>query len=102
MAAAPGTAASKMHDFLGTCTPEQIGELMQVLQATQDKNAAGGVRDAAATMTVKAGVTAKRTGKKYRNKKAKLARADGGPKRPLNSWMAFRSELNIERCLVSH
>jgi len=101
MAAASGTAASQMQDFIDTCTSEQIGELMQVLQATQEKNA-GGARNAASTMTVKAGVTAKRTGKKQRNKRAKLERATGGPKRPLNSWMAFRSELSHLAYPASH
>lgn len=92
MAAVPGTAVSKMQDFFDTFTPDQIGELMQVLQEKHDKNAAGAARNAASKMTAKAGVTAKKTGKKARNKKAKLERATGGPKRPLNSWMAFRSE----------
>lgn len=91
MSAAPGAAVSKMQSFFDTCSPEQIGELMQVLQATQEKNSAGGARDAASTMAVKARVTAKRTGKKQRNKKAKLERAQGSMKRPLNSWMAYRS-----------
>lgn len=92
MAAASGTVASKMQSFVETCSPEQVGQLMQALEEAKAKHAAGGAANAASTMTVKAGVTAKRTGKKQRNKKAKLERATGGPKRPLNSWMAFRSE----------
>lgn len=92
MATASGSAMTEMQSFIDTCTPEQIGELMQALQATKEKNATGGARNATSTMTAKAGVTAKRTGKKQLNKKAKLERATGSPKRPLNSWMAFRSQ----------
>ena len=41
-------------------------------------------------MTAKASVTTMRTGNKQLIKKVKSDRATGGPKRPLNSWMAFR------------
>lgn len=65
---------------------------MQVLQTTQEKNASGSAPNATSTMASKAGVTGKRTGKKQRNKQAKIEKVKNGPKRPLNSWMAFRSK----------
>lgn len=102
MATASDTPASKMQGFFDTCSPQQVDELMQALQATQDKHVAAGRINAASTMTVKAGVTAKRTGKKQRNKRTKAERATGGPKRPLNSWMAFRSTLSNSRYSESH
>lgn len=82
-------AASTMQSFFEQCPTPQLDGLMQALRETQERRANG---NGASTMTAKAGVTAKRTGKKQRNKRAKAERIAGGPKRPLNSWMAFRSE----------
>ena len=89
-ATAPLPAA--MQNFLDTCTPTQVNQLIEALQATQPRNAESVAPNAASSMTVKAGVTTAKTGKKQRNKKVKSDRATGGPKRPLNSWMAFRSK----------
>lgn len=81
-----------MQNFIGSCSAAQIAQLIQALQDTQSSNAAGTASNAASTMTVKAGVAAAKTGKKQRDKKAKSESVTGGPKRPLNSWMAFRSK----------
>ena len=94
MPAAAG-AVAKMTAFFTTCSSDQINELMQVLQETQANNATAGSPDAVSKMTVKAGVTPKKIAKKPRNKKAKVERATGGPKRPLNSWMAFRKWYSV-------
>ena len=81
-----------MQNFLDTCTPTQVNQLIEALRA-QPRNAESVTPNAASNMTAKAGVTTAKTGKKQRNKKVKSDRATGGPKRPLNSWMAFRSKL---------
>jgi hypothetical protein len=93
MAAATPLQAA-MQGLLETCTPTQINQLIEALQAAHPRNAESAAPNAASSMTARAGVTTVKTGKKQRTKKAKSDRATGGPKRPLNSWMAFRKYYN--------
>ena len=65
------TMPQEVQTFLASLSPEEAEQIIRDLHVP-------------APMAP----VAVRTGKKYRNKKAKQA---GGPKRPLNSWMAFRS-----------
>ena len=85
---------SAMQSIVETCSPTQINQLIEALQATQPRNAESATPNAASSMSTRAGVTTAKTGKKQRAKKAKIERATGGPKRPLNSWMAFRKYYN--------
>ena len=79
-----------MQSLVESCTPTQLNQIIETLRAAQPRNAESAASNAASSMTARAGVTAAKTGKKQRIKKAKSDRATGGPKRPLNSWMAFR------------
>jgi len=77
-----------LRTYLATCSAEHADQIIQTL-----RNAGRPAPSAASSMTAQTGPRAVRTGKKQRNKKAKQG-ATGGPKRPLNSWMAFRSKLH--------
>ena len=88
--ASTASLQSAMQGILQNCTQTQINQLIEALQAAQPRNAEIAAPNAASTMTARAGVTTAKNGKKQRDKKAKSDRATGGPKRPLNSWMAFR------------
>ncbi|KAI6850559.1 hypothetical protein KC327_g648 [Hortaea werneckii] len=79
-----------LRAYLATCSAEHADQIIQTLR----EHAGRQVPNAASKMTArKASKIAKPT-KKERTKKPKLAVATGGPKRPLNSWMAFRKYYN--------
>lgn len=88
--ASAASLQTAMQGLLETCTPTQINQFIEALQAAQPRNVESVAPNVASSMTVRAGVTTAKTGKKQRTKKAKSDGATGGPKRPLNSWMAFR------------
>lgn len=69
-----------MQTYLDNCTPQQVQDIIQHIQGLSHQHAA---REKS-SMTVKAASVVK----KQRSKKSKASK--GGPKRPLNSWMAFR------------
>lgn len=71
---------ASMQTYLNNCTPQQVQDIVQHIQGLSHPNVA---RDKPSTK-VKSGSVVK----KQRTKKAKTT--TGGPKRPLNSWMAFR------------
>jgi len=73
-----------IQGILATCTAVETAEIFKVLQSTH--NQAPHVVNSMTTQRVA------KTATKQRNKKAKLDNQTGGPKRPLNSWMAFRSQ----------
>jgi len=81
-----------LRTYLTTCSAEHADQIIQTLREHLRQNAGGQAPSAAPSMTAQTG---SKVGKKQRNKKAKAKTkqegATGGPKRPLNSWMAFRS-----------
>jgi len=74
----------EIQSLLASCTPEHAAQIIQALQIAGSQ-----APNADSTMPAEK-VT--KTGAKQHSKKAKRENATGGPKRPLNSWMAFRSE----------
>lgn len=106
---APLTAMlQNFENFITTCTPAQISQLNEAIASVQQTKDAGTSKSKATTsMTIKGGVTASKISKKSQSKKAKkmvgATAAVGvvavGPKRPLNSWMAFRSKFTMTRLL---
>lgn len=84
-----------MQSFLATCSPEHVEQIIKVIQELPQRK----ISNPGSVMKAKHGVTVMKTGKKQRIKKTKQDGATGGPKRPLNSWMAFRSKYSPEKSL---
>lgn len=79
-----------LRTYLATCSAEHADQIIQTLRESIQRNAPRALpTNAASSMRV---ATTSKAVKKQRNKKAKREGEGGGPKRPLNSWMAFRSE----------
>nr|QEJ80706.1 putative MAT1-1-1 protein [Teratosphaeria gauchensis] len=83
-----------LSTYLATCSPEHADQITQTIRETLRQNAPSPAANAAPSMRVQSSLKTARTGTKQRNKKAKRESATGGPKRPLNSWMAFRKYYN--------
>jgi hypothetical protein len=81
--ASTASLQAAMQGIVDSSSRAQLNQLIEAFQAAQPRNAAS-------SMTAKADMTAPKSGKEQRIKKSKSERATGGPKRPLNSWMAFR------------
>nr|QIA97802.1 putative MAT1-1-1 protein [Teratosphaeria destructans] len=80
--------------YLATCSPEHAEQIARTFRKSLRNYAPSPSANAAPSMKVQSSLKAVKTGKKHRNKKAKRESATGGPKRPLNSWMAFRKYYN--------
>lgn len=80
--------------YLATCSDEMASQIVDALQQANriDPNAGP-------SMIVSSSAP-KKIAKKQR-KNAKSALETGGPKRPLNSWMAFRSKFYMSRVFFS-
>jgi len=77
---------------LANVSNEDLKRIIGVLQTVQQRNATGA---AAAEMKTGSGVKKAKAGKtrgSEHGKKAKQAVTAGAPKRPLNSFMAYRSK----------
>lgn len=77
---------------LANVSGEDLGRMIEALQAVQQRNA---LEEAGAAMKTNNGVKKAKAGKTHdskHGKKDKQAVAAGALKRPLNSFMAFRSE----------
>nr|POE90021.1 mating-type protein mat-1 [Quercus suber] len=79
-----------LQSYLTTCSSEHAEQIIQALREAQGQHVKKHTPEAASTMKSAITSPATKTGKKQRAKKSKLHGAEGGPKRPLNSWMAFR------------
>ena len=76
----------EMLTFLESCTEDMASQIIGALQQAGRR----AVPSAAPSMTVTGSAVTKI--EKKQRKKAKSVIATGGPKRPLNSWMAYRSK----------
>jgi hypothetical protein len=72
---------NNFEQFLANSTPADISDLNKAIMTVQTRKAESAERVAAYNKALKAGV-----------KKGKKTKGTGGPKRPQNSWMAFRSK----------
>lgn len=81
-----------LQSYLTTCSSQHAEQIIEALRVSQGQNAEKETPVTASSMKIVTGLSAVKTGKKQRTKKVKLDGATGGPKRPLNSWMAFRSK----------
>lgn len=77
--------APEMLSYLDSCSEDMASQIIGALQQAGRRAAP----NAAASMTVTGSAVTKI--EKKQRQKAKPAPATGGPKRPLNSWMAYRS-----------
>lgn len=77
-----------LRAYLATCSDEHADQIIQTLR----DHAGRQVPNAASKMTAHKASKIAKPAKKQRTKKPKAEVATGGPKRPLNSWMAFRSK----------
>ncbi|KAI7496777.1 hypothetical protein KC367_g6432 [Hortaea werneckii] len=79
-----------LRAYLATCSDEHADQIIQTLR----EHAGRQVPNAASKMTAHKASKIAKPAKKQRTKKPKAEVATGGPKRPLNSWMAFRKYYN--------
>ncbi|KAI6843472.1 hypothetical protein KC340_g8527 [Hortaea werneckii] len=79
-----------LRAYLATCSAEHADQIIQTLR----EHAGRQVPNAASKMTAHKASKIAKPAKKQRTKKPKPEVATGGPKRPLNSWMAFRKYYN--------
>ncbi|KAK1816083.1 hypothetical protein LTR12_009505 [Friedmanniomyces endolithicus] len=86
----------ELRTYLATCSPEHAEQIIQALREAVNRNATEAPLAivAANSMVVQTGSGVAKNVKKQRNKKPKIEVVSGGPKRPLNSWMAFRKYYN--------
>lgn len=81
-----------LRTYLATCSAEHADQIIQALHEHLRQGAGGHTPNAASSMAAQTGSKVAKPSKKLRSKKAKQEGTTGGPKRPLNSWMAFRSK----------
>ncbi|KAK3635458.1 hypothetical protein LTR56_014742 [Elasticomyces elasticus] len=90
----------ELSTYLATCSSEHADQIIQALREANQRNATRPTnRPTPATHNmvvqnpvIRGGKRAKQP--KPRVKKSKIDGVSGGPKRPLNSWMAFRKYYN--------
>lgn len=75
--------------FLEGCSEEQAAQITDVLKQVTSRAA---LSPAPGTTTARSAVVKPDKKSVKKAKQSKLAVATGGPKRPLNSWMAYRSK----------
>ncbi|WPH01758.1 putative MAT1-1-1 protein [Acrodontium crateriforme] len=85
-----------VQNYLASCSPEHADQIIQTLRAAHRRIHPEENTDVETGMKVRKIPTTSKAAKKQRKKKATRIGevATGGPKRPLNSWMAFRKYYN--------
>ncbi|OQO00614.1 hypothetical protein B0A48_13104 [Cryoendolithus antarcticus] len=85
------TEAQALVNIFSTASEEHVEEIIKALKALPQLMKA---KTEVTKMKTKHGLAAARSIKKPCVKRGKQEKATGGPKRPLNSWMAFRNYYN--------
>jgi hypothetical protein len=82
----------EIRTYLSTCSVEHADQIILTLRQVVHRDATSvQVHPPAASMRATQASTSTKIVKKHRSKKARREVEAAGPKRPLNSWMAFRS-----------